>query len=568
MWACLSTKFFVQNWPTMYCRSRQFLLAAVALCAAALIAPPLAARAAGTYGVVGYDISWPQCGGSLPSPSFDVAVIGVTGGHGFSTNPCLSSELAWSRHASLPADVYINVDLTQTTPSEGANGPRGTCAPGDLVCYGYNYGYNNAQYALSYALSTHVTAQVWWLDVETNNNWATNSDGTYNNAANASDIQGALDAVQAAGKTVGTYSTSYQWGLIAGASYRPEVPVWYAGAANLNQAAAFCDQSHSFTGGPVWLTQYNNGTGYDGDYACTNQVGWTSLAGPHFALITSPARGSSAIAINDNLTDVRDSTGSSFGPMTSWSSTPFFGTRATEFADIQGPGKPASAVAINDSSVWVMLNQGSSFASPQMWSSVPFYGSRATVLADVDGSGRASVVAVNDASVWVMLNNGTGFDQPRLWSNGPFYGTVGTYAAVVDGTRRASIVAVNTAGIWVLPNAGGTFGTPRQWSTTRFFGGRGTFLADVDGSGRVSAVAVNDTSIWVESNAGAGSFGSPQQWATGPFYSSWEYVADIDGSGRASVLAVGPGGIWVRQNAGGRFGSPQQWFPQPFNGTH
>ncbi|MBJ7608726.1 MAG: hypothetical protein JF887_04755 [Candidatus Dormibacteraeota bacterium] len=542
-------------------------LAATVASGAALVTPAQHAAADNTYGVVGYDISWPQCMQAMPAPSFDIAIIGINDGHGFSGNPCINSELQWSRQASLPADVYINADYTQTTPSQGANGPAGQCAPSDLNCYGYNYGWNNAQYSLNYASANGVTAQVWWLDVETTNYWATNDDGSYNNPANASAIQGGIDALRVAGKTAGTYSTRYQWSLIAGSSYRPQVPVWYAGASDVNQAAAFCSQSNSFTGGPVWLTQFPL-NGYDGDYACTTQTGWGALVGIHFASLDTAARGSAAIGINDNRVYARNPSGSSFGALATWSSTPFFGSRSTSFANLQGPGRAASAVAINDSSIWVMLNSGTTLGAPQRWSAVPFFGSRATVMADVDGSGRESAVAINDFSVWVMLNNGSGFDPPTQWSSAQFYGSQGTYAAVVDGSHRASLIAINDAGIWVLPNLGGSFGPPQPWAGSRFFGTRGTFVADIDGSGRASAVAINDSGIWVESNTGAGGFAAPQRWATGDFYSSWAYVADVDGSGRASAIVAGPGGIWVRRNLGGAFGAPEHWFPEPFDGTH
>lgn len=553
-------------------------LTALLVCAVAVATQFGSAHRVGaaTYGVVGYDISWPQCSQSTlqssPSPPFDVAVVGVTYGRPFSNNPCLGAEFAWSRQATLPADLYVNLDFpTNARLHFGQSGPRGSCSGTNAACYAYNYGWN-AVYggdgvpgAVGYAHSIGVDATVWWLDVETSNNWQMDT-GKTDPVANALVIQGAIDAFNSLGKTVGVYSTGYQWGIIAG-SFAPQVPVWAAGASSVDTAPQRCDQAYSFTGGPVWMVQYTAGN-FDGDYACTTQAGWEPLAGIHLATVDTLGAGNAAIAVDDNRVYVRLSNSASLSStLEAWSTTPFYGSRATLFADLDGPGKPASAVAINDSSIWVEKNTTNGFGPPQAWSVTPFYGSRATLLADVDGSGRASAVAINDSSVWIMLNQGKGFGSPQLWSNVLFYGSRGTLAAVVDSSHRASIVAINDSSIWVMPSLGGSFGAPQLWSRTRFYGSRGTFMADVNGTGIAAAVAVNDSSIWVVPNGGAG-FGAPQLWATGPFYGTWTYLADIDGSGRASAVAVNPTNIWIKKNNGGAFGPATVWFGGPFYGTH
>ena len=290
----------------------------------------------------------------------------------------------------------------------------------------------------------------------------------------------------------------------------------------------------------------------------------------HLAPVEPPGQAASPIAVNDNATWVLHPGSGSFSNEQVWSSTPFYGTRATLFANLDGPGKPASAVAVNDSSIFVMKNANGSFGSPALWSTVPFYGSRATLLADIDGSGYASAVAINDSSIWVMRVNSAhdGFLAPQLWSSSLFYGSRGTFMADVDGSGRASAVAINDQSIWVLPNHGGTgFDGPQLRSRGAFYGSRGTFMADVDGSGHASAVAMNDNSIWVEKNTG-GTFAAPAQWSSQPFYGTSEYMADLDGSGRAAAIAVTPTAIWVEPNTGSGFGPPSVWFGSPFFGSH
>ena len=41
---------------------------------------------------IGYDVSWPQCGKSLPS-DHAFGIVGVNGGTAANTNPCLSDQL-------------------------------------------------------------------------------------------------------------------------------------------------------------------------------------------------------------------------------------------------------------------------------------------------------------------------------------------------------------------------------------------------------------------------------------------------------------------------------------------
>jgi hypothetical protein len=573
-------------------RTLVIVLAAAIVSAATAVQTARTAVAAGTYGVYGYDISWPQCGGSYPTPGFDVAIVGVTGGHGFSGNPCLASEFSWSQQATLPQGLYVNIDLPGTAPAQGATGPAGKCAAANVSCFAYNYGFNNSQYAVNYASARGVDARVWWLDVETNNNWQTRSlvastyrtvapatpqtpaAYAYRTAANAEAIAGAIAGLTASSKVVGAYSTDYQWNLIAG-SYAPQVPVWYATADNVSRAPLYCTQSHSFTGGPVWLVQYTiapsaQGHGFDGNYACTTEIGWESIAGIHLATLGTTAQGDSAVAINDNRIYVRPNSGHSFGNLVAMSTAPFYGSRKTVFAPLDGAANPESAVAINDKSIWVMRNTGGTFGTPVSWSNVPFYGSRDTLLADIDGSGFPSAVAINDNSIWVMRMNSTktGFTPPQPWSSSRFFGSRGTFIADLDGRGMASAVAVNDSSIWVMRSSGSGFAPPRLLSSATFYGSRGVFMADLDGHGVASAVAINDSSIWVERNNGSGGLAAPSSVSNQPFFGTWQYMADVDGSGRQSAVAVSANGIWVKQNQNGRLGPSTQWFSGPLYGTH
>jgi len=226
---------------------------------------PIVGMAAGTTldpyqpGSVGYDVSFPQCGGSLPGGPVPFAVVGVNGGRAFTRNPCLAAEAAW---AGSVLTLYMNVNAPPPGSAQALSGPAGQCTGNDTGCMAYNYGYNAAVDAFSYAKASQAVAGTWWLDVETANSWDANA------ANNDRTIQGALDALGAEGVQAGIYSTSYQWGLIAG-SYAPGTPVWVATGSDYAAATAACGASYAFGGGKAWLTQFgSSGVPFDQDYAC------------------------------------------------------------------------------------------------------------------------------------------------------------------------------------------------------------------------------------------------------------------------------------------------------------
>jgi hypothetical protein len=218
--------------------------------------PPLDPYAAGA---TGYDISWPQCGGSYPGGPIGLGIIGANDGKAFTQNPCLASEAAW---AGQPAAIYMNLNSPPTGSTQALSGPAGTCVVTDTGCLAYNYGYNAAVASFTYATASGASAGVWWLDVETANTWDSNP------ANNDLTIKGALDALGADGVLAGIYSTGYQFGIIAG-GYAPATPVWMATGGDITDATAACTSGHSFGGGTTWLAQYGtSGVPFDQDLAC------------------------------------------------------------------------------------------------------------------------------------------------------------------------------------------------------------------------------------------------------------------------------------------------------------
>jgi hypothetical protein len=99
---------------------------------------------------------------------------------------------------------------------------------------------------------------LWWLDVETLNQWSADP------GANAQVVAGALDAIAQADGKAAIYSTNLQWHEVVG-NYRPGVPAWYATGEPLTSPQQWCGTG--FTGGPVYMVQGLAGP-FDSDYAC------------------------------------------------------------------------------------------------------------------------------------------------------------------------------------------------------------------------------------------------------------------------------------------------------------
>lgn len=200
--------------------------------------------------LVGYDISWPQCGGPYPGEYASIGVVGVNGGRPFTGNRCLKSQWQWTGQYSQRDAVYMNLDYPRRTTLQQMWGPAGFCGRDDLVCQTYNYGWNAARYAVSRAVKAGVETNEWWLDVETMNHWSESR------GLNERIIAGAIEHLQSRGYDVGIYSTPYQWRLIAG-GYKPGLPVWTAGASDYADALRRCDDPRAaFAGGKVALVQY------------------------------------------------------------------------------------------------------------------------------------------------------------------------------------------------------------------------------------------------------------------------------------------------------------------------
>jgi hypothetical protein len=237
--------------------------------------------------VAGYDVSYPECGTTLPTAQ-RFAVVGVNGGIANNQNPCLSTELTWAEtstgYAGQPAlAVYVNTgnpgDVTPAVtdwPTSGSSPLYGDCNGTNSTACAYMYGQERAAQDVVWAKSVglRTTGLRWWLDVETTNSWSNNQ------AANAADLEAMVAVFRSAGGQVGVYSANDQWDQIVGnyngpGSYFSEgtlngLPDWVAGATTLTGAKQNCANFTPFTaGGYAAMAQYvPDGATVDNDYSC------------------------------------------------------------------------------------------------------------------------------------------------------------------------------------------------------------------------------------------------------------------------------------------------------------
>jgi hypothetical protein len=246
------------------------------------MAPVAAAPSPSTTDVVGNDVSWPQCGKTLPS-STGFAIVGVNGGLANNTNPCLGDQLKWalsSTGAQSKIALYVNTanpghagswwPSSNTYEGVVVSNPYGTCAGAvDRAC-SYMYGYVRAYQDAKDRGVVSPGSYFWWLDVETGNSWQTDT------ALNRADLEGMVAyfksiTAKSMGAGVGIYSTGYQWGTIAGtvpsASPLMGLPSWLAGARTLRGAKSDCSLPGLTPTSTVTMTQYVS-AGLDYDYRC------------------------------------------------------------------------------------------------------------------------------------------------------------------------------------------------------------------------------------------------------------------------------------------------------------
>lgn len=258
------------------------------------ITPTATATPTPTITKLGNDISYPQCGKTLPT-GYGFGIVGINGGIASTTNPCLSTQLTWANQSlgtqnQAKVQLYVNTGNpgglnTATWPKDNTDpagtvtaNPYGTCDNADSMACAWQYGWNRAvddvvsrfaPAAASASLSTTPSDYPWWLDIESINSWKDTGDAKFDE--NRAVLEGMVSYLQSRGITVGVYATNYQWGQIVGSvpagSNLNGLRNWRPGAIDLSSAMENCTLSPLTSGSSVVMTQYT-ADNFDYDYSC------------------------------------------------------------------------------------------------------------------------------------------------------------------------------------------------------------------------------------------------------------------------------------------------------------
>lgn len=238
-----------------------------------------------TSEMVGYDVSYPQCGKSLPTNHY-FGIVGVNGGNAASANSCLADQLVWANKVKAGSSqskfqVYVNtanpgevINQISTWPADSVDTKGNTPANPYGVCSGANdracswlYGWNRSIYtegvfktaAYSKGLNFNTWDYVWWIDVETMNTWQSGSNEAL--FRNTAAIEGLSAYYQSKGAHIGLYSTGVQWTQITGNNINSQsnlngLPNWRPSGSSLANAKSNCSVAPLTAGGFISITQY------------------------------------------------------------------------------------------------------------------------------------------------------------------------------------------------------------------------------------------------------------------------------------------------------------------------
>ena len=296
-------------------------LAAAFALTALLVGAPLASASrpvvagSSTYGA---DISWPNCpkgmgipqrrtqGQPMPTTGTRFVVLGLTNGPAFYPNPCLAREVAWARTRHLWTGAYAIISYP-TSAQLARYGGRGTTTQRLR-----RVGASEARFTLGALHTAGLKVPRIWIDVEPVHGWSWSSSPTNNNAV----LDGVLAAYRAAGVRTGLYSYSYGWKQITGGRSLPGIPTWVPSGSNTRGSALSRCATRSFSGGPIWMTQWSDGR-RDYDITCPGVLG--SIARPSALTryqntrLARGSRGAAVIALQRRLGARADG---QFGPAT------------------------------------------------------------------------------------------------------------------------------------------------------------------------------------------------------------------------------------------------------------
>jgi hypothetical protein len=227
------------------------------------LSPPARPLPGTSTGVVGHDVSWPNCplgmgiparrtlGLPLPPASSRFVVMGLTNGPAFYPNPCLSEQVAHARRERLWMSAYavVTYPTAEQLRAYGGTGPRSGADPSARL---WNTGWAQAKLNITTMRVAGLTPPVLWLDVEPVRPPAPWSNDV---TANRAVLEGSMAAYRQAGLRLGVYSTRHLWQSVVG-DVAYGLPEWRAAGPTSQQQALRQCAGDAIQGGEPVLAQW------------------------------------------------------------------------------------------------------------------------------------------------------------------------------------------------------------------------------------------------------------------------------------------------------------------------
>lgn len=205
----------------------------------------------------GNDASWPNCplgmgtaarpteGKPMPDAGAGFAILGVTNGPGFTTNPCLRAQVLSLQARHLWTGAYAVASYPSRSQFVAYGGTTGT-----MNQRLYRVGATQANSSIRAMRAAGLRTPMLWVDVETVGGFPWSATTSSNNAF----LNGVMAAYRGAGLRVGIYTYRGAWRAITGSRYLP-VPTWVPSGLS-TRASALAKCTGSPTGGAVWMGQW------------------------------------------------------------------------------------------------------------------------------------------------------------------------------------------------------------------------------------------------------------------------------------------------------------------------
>ncbi|WP_241521727.1 FG-GAP-like repeat-containing protein [Arthrobacter pityocampae] len=481
------------------------------------VAPP--AQAAPLYG---HDISWPQCptsvggfGLPLPPASTQFVIIGLTKGLPFTENPCLASQVTWTKTKKTHGYAMASYPTAAQLSTYGSRGPWAATSRAARLS---NVGYAEAKFAVASMNRVGFRPPVVWIDVEPRPAQPWPSSTAAQQRDNRLIVEGMMRGLRDSGFSYGLYSYASGWAAITGSWRLPGVPVW-ATAGRLDYPSEALDRCRqpSFSGGRVYLAQWYDDT-RDYDLTC-EPYAFTPLAMPASTLSRSTADFD-----GDWNTDLL--------------------ARVTATGDLRlyrGKGNGSVSPGVRIGVGWSSMN---ALETP----------------GDFDGDGKADVLAREAATgyLWLYRGSGTGGWLPRVRVGSGWNG----FSSIVgpgdfNGDQFADVLARDrvTGYLWLYPGNGKGGWLPRVrvgsgWNSFSSIVGPGDF----NGDGQVDVLAREAATGYMWLYPGNGKGGWLPRVRVG---SSWNAMTavmgpgDLNGDRTADVVARdAQGNLWLYRGNG------------------